>query len=68
MDVADRIRLGQDQQVIIALQRVVPLRKTLRRKSSSENFRFWISVPMAPSSTRMRSRAAAASAARISEP
>src|SRR3954453_8665940 len=37
------------------------------RKAASSNWRFWIIVPMAPSSTRMRSRAAASRAVRLGE-
>src|SRR5262245_15451950 len=37
------------------------------RKAASSNCRPWIMVPMAPSSTRMRSRAASMSAVRFTE-
>jgi hypothetical protein len=37
------------------------------RKAASSNWRFWIIVPMAPSSTRIRSRAAFKRAVRLEE-
>src|SRR4029450_5183975 len=37
------------------------------RNAASSNWRLWIMVPMAPSSTRMRSRAAASRAVRFGE-
>src|SRR6266702_6473937 len=41
--------------------------KRAPRKAASSNCRAWIMVPMAPSSTRMRSRAAASRAVRLGE-
>ena len=60
VDAADDVGLGQRQQVVVALAGRSASRRTARRGSRPRRGRApWIIVPIAPSSTRMRSRRAA---------
>ena len=67
VDLLDRLGLGQDQQVVVALLVVAAdARSAWPRNSSSPKPRPWICVPIAPSRIRIRSRAAAVSASSAS--
>ena len=55
MDVADRVRPASDEQIVVAAHLAVPGVEARAAKASSSSLSAWIIVPMAPSSTRMRS-------------
>jgi predicted DCC family thiol-disulfide oxidoreductase YuxK len=67
MDILDRLRLREDQQIVVAADVAMEIGKTLPPKRGLVILQAWIMVPMAPSSTRMRSRAAASRAVRLGE-
>ena len=56
MDLAHGVGLGQAQEVVVAADVAVVVREALPRKSASVKAWRWSSVPIAPSSTRIRSR------------
>ena len=63
MDVLDRLRLGEGQQVVVALQMAFATRNRSPRKSLSPKPSPWIWVPIAPTRIRIRCFAASISAA-----
>ena len=62
VNVADGLGLRQRQQIVVALEILRPILEAALAEIAFANLSAWICVPMAPSSTRMRSFAARASA------
>ena len=56
MDVAHRVRLAEDQQIVVAAHLAVPGVEARAAIALLVELSAWIMVPIAPSSTRMRSR------------
>ena len=67
MDVADRLGLGQDQQIVVAAHLAVPGVEARAAKALLVELERLDLVPMAPSSTRMRSAASLRSVCSVSD-